>query len=76
MGLSLAVLEATSMRSLRWHSKVGIQYETVPDSPLPDASDDLYFLITHRVSLEGPKMFKTFRNKKEGCIKVVMRPTE
>src|ERR1700761_5842631 len=36
---------------------------------------DPSFLITHRVSLEeGPDAYKTLRDKKEGCIKVVMRP--
>jgi threonine dehydrogenase-like Zn-dependent dehydrogenase len=36
---------------------------------------DPSFLITHRVSLEdGPEAYKTFRDKKDGCIKVVMRP--
>jgi threonine dehydrogenase-like Zn-dependent dehydrogenase len=33
------------------------------------------FLITHRVSLEdGPDAYKTFRDKKDGCIKVVINP--
>ncbi|HEX2163512.1 MAG TPA: zinc-dependent alcohol dehydrogenase [Thermoanaerobaculia bacterium] len=32
-------------------------------------------LITHRVSLEdAPDAYRTFRDKKNGCIKVVMRP--
>ena len=36
---------------------------------------DPSFVITHRVSLEdGPRMYKTFREKHDGCIKVVMRP--
>jgi threonine dehydrogenase-like Zn-dependent dehydrogenase len=36
---------------------------------------DPSFVITHRVSLEeGPEMYKTFRDKKDGCIKVVMKP--
>jgi threonine dehydrogenase-like Zn-dependent dehydrogenase len=36
---------------------------------------DPSFVITHRVSLrEGPKMYETFRDKKDGCIKVVMTP--
>ena len=36
---------------------------------------DPSFVITHRVSLEeGPQMYKTFREKQDGCIKVVMRP--
>jgi threonine dehydrogenase-like Zn-dependent dehydrogenase len=36
---------------------------------------DPSFVITHRVALEdGPEMYKTFRDKKDGCIKVVMKP--
>jgi threonine dehydrogenase-like Zn-dependent dehydrogenase len=36
---------------------------------------DPSFVITHRVSLdEGPEMYKTFRDKEDGCIKVVMKP--
>ena len=36
---------------------------------------DPSFVITHRATLEqGPDLYKTFRDKKDGCIKVVMRP--
>jgi threonine dehydrogenase-like Zn-dependent dehydrogenase len=36
---------------------------------------DPTFVITHRLSLEeGPEAYKTFRDKKDGCIKVVLRP--
>ena len=36
---------------------------------------DPSFLITHTVALkDGPDMYKTFRDKKDGCIKVVMKP--
>jgi threonine dehydrogenase-like Zn-dependent dehydrogenase len=36
---------------------------------------DPSFVITHRVSLQdGPEMYKTFRDKQDGCIKVVMTP--
>jgi threonine dehydrogenase-like Zn-dependent dehydrogenase len=36
---------------------------------------DPSFVITHRASLEqGPELYKTFRDKKEGCIKVVLKP--
>jgi threonine dehydrogenase-like Zn-dependent dehydrogenase len=36
---------------------------------------DPSFVITHRVKLEdGPAMYKTFRDKQDGCIKVVMTP--
>jgi threonine dehydrogenase-like Zn-dependent dehydrogenase len=36
---------------------------------------DPSFVITHRCALEdGPKMYDTFKNKQDGCIKVVMKP--
>ncbi|MFL9922401.1 glutathione-dependent formaldehyde dehydrogenase [Paraburkholderia fungorum] len=36
---------------------------------------DPSFVITHSVSLEdGPGMYKTFRDKEDGCIKVVLKP--
>ncbi len=36
---------------------------------------DPSFVITHSVSLEqGPEMYQTFRDKQDGCIKVVMKP--
>ncbi|PXW26420.1 zinc-dependent alcohol dehydrogenase [Paraburkholderia caballeronis] len=36
---------------------------------------DPSFVITHTVALEdGPGMYKTFRDKQDGCIKVVLKP--
>ncbi|SDR69601.1 Threonine dehydrogenase [Halopseudomonas xinjiangensis] len=36
---------------------------------------DPSFVITHTVSLEeGPEMYKTFRDKHDGCVKVVLKP--
>ena len=36
---------------------------------------DPSFVITHRATLEeGPDLYKTFRAKEDGCIKVVMKP--
>jgi threonine dehydrogenase-like Zn-dependent dehydrogenase len=36
---------------------------------------DPSFVITHTVPLEqGPDMYKTFRDKQDGCIKVVLKP--
>ncbi len=36
---------------------------------------DPSFVITHQVPLEkGPEMYKTFRDKKDDCIKVVLKP--
>jgi threonine dehydrogenase-like Zn-dependent dehydrogenase len=40
-----------------------------------DGQIDPSFVITHSVGLEdGPEMFKTFRDKEDGCVKVVMKP--
>jgi threonine dehydrogenase-like Zn-dependent dehydrogenase len=36
---------------------------------------DPSFVVTHRVPIDdAPKMYKTFRAKKDGCIKVVLKP--
>jgi threonine dehydrogenase-like Zn-dependent dehydrogenase len=36
---------------------------------------DPSFVITHRVSLDdAPQMYRTFRDKANDCIKVVMKP--
>jgi threonine dehydrogenase-like Zn-dependent dehydrogenase len=36
---------------------------------------DPSFVITHKAPLEkAPEMYKTFRDKKDGCIKVVLKP--
>jgi threonine dehydrogenase-like Zn-dependent dehydrogenase len=36
---------------------------------------DPSFVITHRAGLEeGPDMYRTFRDKQDGCVKVVLRP--
>ena len=42
---------------------------------IEDGQIDPSFVITHTVALEdGPGMYETFRDKKDGCIKVVMKP--
>lgn len=36
---------------------------------------DPSFVVTHRMKLaDAPEMYKTFRDKKDGCIKVVLKP--
>jgi threonine dehydrogenase-like Zn-dependent dehydrogenase len=36
---------------------------------------DPSFVVTHRTTLDdGPEMYKTFRDKEDGCIKVVLNP--
>ncbi|MBV9268920.1 MAG: glutathione-dependent formaldehyde dehydrogenase [Acidobacteriaceae bacterium] len=40
-----------------------------------DGEIDPSFVITHRAPLQvAPEMYKTFRDKKDGCIKVVLKP--
>ena len=42
---------------------------------IEDGKIDPSFLITHRIGLEaGPEVYKTFRDKRDGCIKVVINP--
>jgi threonine dehydrogenase-like Zn-dependent dehydrogenase len=42
---------------------------------IDDGQIDPSFVITHRAKLDqGPEMYKTFRDKKDNCIKVVLRP--
>ena len=37
---------------------------------------DPSFIITHRLPLEeAPSAYKTFRDKEDGCIKVVLKPS-
>jgi len=36
---------------------------------------DPSFIVTHRMSLEdGPLAYELFKHKKDGCIKVVLKP--
>jgi threonine dehydrogenase-like Zn-dependent dehydrogenase len=42
---------------------------------IDDGQIDPSFVITHTVPLEeGPDMYQTFRDKRDGCIKVVLKP--
>lgn len=42
---------------------------------IEDGQIDPSFVITHSLGLEdGPQAYKTFRDKEDGCIKVVLRP--
>jgi threonine dehydrogenase-like Zn-dependent dehydrogenase len=40
-----------------------------------DGEIDPSFVVTHQAPLErGPELYRTFRDKEDGCIKVVLRP--
>jgi threonine dehydrogenase-like Zn-dependent dehydrogenase len=43
--------------------------------PIEDGDIDPSFLITHRLNLEeAPDGYETFKDKKDGCVKVVLQP--
>lgn len=43
---------------------------------IKDGEIDPSFVITHRLKLEdGPEAYRTFRDKEDGCIKVIMDPS-
>lgn len=47
-----------------------LPYVEAPDDPL--GTEDL---VTHHAPLEdGPELYETFRDKKDGCVKVVLHP--
>jgi len=42
---------------------------------IEDGRIDPSFVITHRAPLaKGPELYKTFRDKQDGCVKVVLKP--
>lgn len=42
---------------------------------IEDGEIDPSFVITHRASLDAaPDLYKTFRDKEDGCIKTFLRP--
>lgn len=42
---------------------------------IEEGAIDPSFLITHKIKLEdGPDMYKTFQEKKDGCVKIVINP--
>jgi threonine dehydrogenase-like Zn-dependent dehydrogenase len=44
-------------------------------SHIQNGDIDPSFVVTHRVSIDdAPNMYNTFRDKKDGCVKVVLKP--
>jgi threonine dehydrogenase-like Zn-dependent dehydrogenase len=42
---------------------------------IEDGRIDPSFVITHKVDLsQGPEMYRTFRDKADSCIKVMLQP--
>jgi threonine dehydrogenase-like Zn-dependent dehydrogenase len=61
-----------SIRTGQTHVK---KYSPMLLKTIEDGKIDPSFVITHRLPLsEGPGAYKTFRDKKDSCIKVVLKP--
>jgi threonine dehydrogenase-like Zn-dependent dehydrogenase len=42
---------------------------------IEDGRIDPSFVVTHRAPLaDAPELYKTFRDRKDGCIKAVLKP--
>ena len=53
-----------------------LDWDEPRDQPTEAGQIDPSFIITHRVPLEeAPSAYKTFRDKEDGCIKVVLKPS-
>lgn len=70
------------MKALTWHGKGDIRCDQVADPTIQDDATSLQKVRNgdidpsfHRAGPKaGPELYKTFRDKEDGCIKVVMRP--
>ena len=67
------VQKGLTMRSGQTHVK---RYLEPLTKLIQDKKVDTTFLITHRSDKleDGPDLYKTFRDKKDGCVKVVFHP--
>jgi threonine dehydrogenase-like Zn-dependent dehydrogenase len=66
------VNKGLSMRSGQTHVQ---KYMDELLALIADGAFDPSFIITHRLKLsDGPEAYETFKQKKDGCIKVVMTP--
>ena len=70
VNMAAVVQKGLSMRSGQTHVKRFLEPLT---EMIQDGRIDPTFLITHRSAAleDGPELYKTFRDKKDGCVKVV-----
>ena len=66
------------MRALCWYGRGDVRVENVPGPELLNPQDAIIkasFVITHKLNLDdAPDTYRRFRDKEDGCIKVVMKP--
>ena len=77
MTRSRVVARGLRSRVVSHWSMVGGQHKYMPIllERIERGEIDPSFIITHRIGLEdAPSMYRTFRDKHDSCIKVVMKP--
>ncbi len=72
MPFGLAMNKGLSIRTGQTHvHRYMTQLLTLIEAGIVDTS----FVVTHREPLEaGPRMYQTFRDKRDGCVKVILTP--
>ena len=72
VNMAAVVQKGLTIRSGQTHVKRYLEKLT---SLIQDGSIDPSFLITHRSTnlADGPDLYKTFRDKKDGCVKVIFQ---
>lgn len=70
MNMGSVVQKGLIMKSGQTHVK---RYLEPLTKMIQDGKIDPAFMITHRSKTleDGPELYKTFRDKKDGCVKVV-----
>jgi threonine dehydrogenase-like Zn-dependent dehydrogenase len=73
VNMAAVVQKGLTIRSGQTHVK---RYLEPLTKLIEEGKIDPTFLITHRSSKleDGPELYKTFRDKKDGCVKVVFHP--
>ena len=60
---------------LDYFNEVDADVFCVQETKLQEGQIDPSFVITHTANLaDGPDLYKTFRDKQDSCIKVVLKP--
>ena len=72
---TFSIAKGLTLRSGQVHVK---RYLELLTKLIEDKKVDTPFMITHRSNdlADGPKLYKTLKDKKDGCVKVVFHPGE
>jgi threonine dehydrogenase-like Zn-dependent dehydrogenase len=73
VNMGMIIQKCLTMKSDQTHVK---RYLETLTKLIQEGRFDMTSLITHRSTnlVDGPELHKTFRDKKDGCVKVVFHP--